>query len=324
MPFLRAQKNTSLQPLERLPIELCLFCWEVKNTKGGFYEKLFSTQFQSKDMEHSKGGEKMPIARKGTVILVLAAFVIALIPQHTIAGNKASKIGKLDHKSAHYRGDRTEKLHHKSAQYREDRTGKLDCAAGEIAKFDGSKWICAPDDNTDTLDGLSCISGEIAKFNGSEWVCMPDDDTLGVLDCDDGEVAKFNGYLDEWECAPVDGGGAAADCPDGFVALNDKVCIEQLDEGDDKGDRFTWFEANSTCIMSNARLCTIGEWVAACQENIIDSTGATDLEWTDALAFFIGGEAYMTTTTFGDDCTGLGAVRATNDMNLTFRCCRDR
>ena len=258
----------------------------------------------------------MSIAREGKVILILAAFLIPLIPKPTLAGNKTNKIGKSHYKSSHY--------NYKPSHHRGDRTGKLDCASGKIAKFDGSKWTCAPDDNTDTLDGLSCISGEVAKFNGSEWVCMPDDDTLGVLDCDDGEVAKFNGYLDEWECAPVDGGGAAADCPDGFVALNDKVCIEQLDEGDDKGDRFTWFEANSTCIMSNARLCTIGEWVAACQENIIDSTGATDLEWTDALAFFIGGEAYMTTTTFGDDCTGLGAVRATNDMNLTFRCCRDR
>ena len=254
----------------------------------------------------------MSIARKGKVILILAAFLIPLIPKPTLAGNKTNKIGKSHYKSSHY--------NYKPSHHRGDRTGKLDCASGKIAKFDGSKWTCAPDDNTDTLDGLSCISGEIAKFNGSEWVCMPDDDTLGVLDCDDGEVAKFNGYLDEWECAPVDGGGAPADCPDGFVVLNDKVCIEILD----KGKNFTWFEANSTCIMSNARLCTIGEWVAACQENIIDSTGATDLEWTDALAFFIGGEAYMTTTTFGDDCTGLGAVRATNDMNLTFRCCRDR
>ena len=155
----------------------------------------------------------MQISKKGKVILVLVltAFVIALIPKHTIAGNKAGKITKLHHKVAHHRGDRI---------------GKLDCASGEISKFDGSEWICAPDDNTDTLDGLSCNNGEIAKFNGAEWVCMPDDDTLGVLDCDDGEVAKFNRFLDEWECALVDGGGAPGDCPDGFVALNNNVCIE--------------------------------------------------------------------------------------------------
>jgi hypothetical protein len=261
-------------------------------------------------MEHSKGGKKMPITRKGSVILVLAAFVIALIPKHTIAGNKTNKIGKSHYKSSHY--------NYKSAHHREDRTGKLDCASGEIAKFDGSKWTCAPDDNTDTLGELNCDPGEIAKSDGSKWTCAPDDDTLGILDCNDGEVAKFNGNFDKWECTPVDGGGAPADCPDGFVALNDKVCIEQLD----KGDEVTWFEANRTCIMSNARLCTVGERVAACQENII--AGVTDLDWTDALAFIAGGEAYMTWTTFLYDCTGLGAAPATNDKGVTFRCCRDR
>jgi hypothetical protein len=288
----------------------------------------------------------MSITRKASVILVLAAFVIALIPKHTIAGNKASKIGKRhyksskhNYKSSHHRGDRTGKLDCASGKIAKfdglkwictpdnntDTLGELNCASGEIAKFDGSKWTCAPEDNTDTLDGLSCISGEIAKFNGSEWVCMPDDDTLGVLDCYNGEVAKFNEYLDEWECAPVDGGGAPADCPDGFAELNDKVCIETLD----KGDQFTWFEANSTCIMSNARLCSVGEWVAACQEDIIDisETAAREdyyYEWTDDLAFFLGGEAYMTRTTFGD-CTFLGAGKTTSvNSATTFRCCRDR
>lgn len=279
---------------------------------------LLAHSFQSKDREHSKGGEKMPIARKGTVILVLAAFVIAFIPKHTIAGNKASNIGKLDHKSAYHRGYRTGELRHKSAHHRGDKSGKLDCASGEIAKFDGSKWICAPDDNTDILDGLSCISGEIAKFNGSEWVCMPDDDTLGVLDCDDGEVAKFNRFSDEWECAPVDGGGAPADCPDGFVALNDKVCIEQLD----KGDPFTWFDANSTCIMSDARLCTVGEWVAACQENITFTNNATRYEWTSDMGD-PGQGGYMTMIRFAD-CTYLVIARISTFTEATFRCCQDR
>ena len=288
----------------------------------------------------------MSIAGKGTVILVLAAFAIALIPKHTIAGSKASKIGKLHYKSSHY--------NYKSSRHRGDRTGKLDCASGKIAKFDGSKWTCAPDNNTDTLGELNCASGKIAKFDGSEWICAsdnntdtlgelncdpgeiaksdgsewicaPDDDTLGVLDCDDGEVAKFNRDLDEWECALVDGGGAPADCPDGFVALNDKVCIEQLDKGEhDNGDRlFTWFEANSTCIMSNGRLCTVGEWVAACQENIIDSTKRDSLEWTDDVAILSGDNAFMTITTY-DDCTFLRGGLTTGTEVATFRCCRDR
>lgn len=243
----------------------------------------------------------MPISRKSTIILVLAAFLIALIPKHTIAGNKASKIGKLHHKVAHHRGDRI---------------GKLDCASGEIAKFDGSEWICAPDDNIDTLDGLSCNNGEIAKFNGSEWVCMPDDDTLGVLECDDGEVAKFNRLLEVWECAPVDGGGAPEDCPDDFVALNDKVCIEELD----KVTPFTWFDANRSCVIdSNARLCTTGEWVAACQENIIITNSATRFEWTDDVT----DPGRFMTMSRQADCTFLVTARA-DFTGATFRCCLDR
>jgi hypothetical protein len=152
---------------------------------------LFRHNFQFKDIEHSKGGKKMPISKKGTVIpvLVLAAFLIALIPKHTIAGNKASRIGKLHHKFAHDRGDRI---------------GKLDCASGAIAKFDGSEWICAPDDNADRVGELSCASGEIAKFDGSEWICAPDDNTdrVGELSCASGEIAKFDGS--EWICAPDD------------------------------------------------------------------------------------------------------------------------
>jgi hypothetical protein len=282
----------------------------------------------------------MPIARKGKVILVLAAFLIPLIPKHTIAGNKKSKIGKLHYNSSHH--------NYKSSHHRRDRTGKLDCASrkvakfdgskwicaaddnidmvgelnclpGEIAKFDGAEWMCAADDNTDTLDGIICISGEIAKFNGSKWECMPDDDTLGILDCDDGEVAKFNGLLDEWECAPVDGGGAAGDCPEGFVVLNDKVCIEYVDKGDED---FSWFDANRTCIINNARLCTVGEWAAACQENIIGSTNPRFFEWTDDMTIFSGGHAYMATVTY-DDCTFLASGRATLPT-AAFRCCRDR
>jgi hypothetical protein len=241
----------------------------------------------------------MPIAGKGTVILVLAAFLIALIPKHTIAGNKASKIGKQYHKSAHHRGDRAD---------------KLDCASGEIAKFDGSEWICAPDDNTDTLGELNCAPGAIAKFDGSEWICASDDnsDTLGELSCSDGQVAKYDETSKEWACADVGDGPQL--CPAGFVALNDKVCIEEYD----KGTPFTWFEANRSCIISNARLCTPGEWVFACQENKISSDEPT-LEWTDDMADPGG---YITILRFGK-CTTLQST-SVNFTGANFRCCLDR
>ena len=246
----------------------------------------------------------MPITKKGSVILVLAAFVIALIPKPTIAGNKASKIGKLHYKSSHHKGDRT---------------GKLDCASGKIAKFDGSKWICAPDNNTDTLGELNCLPGEIAKFDGSVWICASDDNSgiLGQLSCSDGQIAKYDETSEEWACADV--GDASQPCPEGFVVLNDNVCIELKD----KGDEVSWFDANRTCIINNARLCTVGEWVAACQENIIDSTKQDSFEWTDDVAILSGGNAFMTITTY-EDCTFLGGGLTTGTEVATFRCCRDR
>ena len=215
----------------------------------------------------------MPISRRSTIILVLAAFLIALIPKHTIAGNKASRIGKLHHKVAHHRGDRI---------------GKLDCAFGEIAKFDGSEWICAPDDNSDTV---------------------------GELSCSDGQVAKYDENSNEWACADV--GDGPQPCPAGFVALNDKVCIEELD----KGTSFTWFDANRSCVIdSNARLCTPGEWVAACQEeDIIISNSASRFEWTDDVADPGG---FITVLQFVN-CTHLAITRA-DSANATFRCCQDR
>ena len=275
----------------------------------------------------------MPITKKGSVILVLAAFVIALIPKPTIAGNKASKIGKLHYKSSHHKGDRTGKLDCASGKIAKfdgskwicapdnntDTLGELNCLPGEIAKFDGSTWTCAPDNNTDTLGELNCLPGEIAKFDGSVWICASDDNSgiLGQLSCSDGQIAKYDETSEEWACADV--GDASQPCPEGFVVLNDNVCIELKD----KGDEVSWFDANRTCIINNARLCTVGEWVAACQDNIIDSTEQTDLEWTDEMAIFNGARAYMTTTTF-EDCTDLGAAFIAFEDAVTFRCCRDR
>jgi len=246
--------------------------------------QLLAFNFTVHAVEHPKGGKKMPIARKSTVILVLvvAAFLIALIPKHTVADDKGARIGKLD------------------------------CASGEIAKFDGSVWVCSPDDNTNTLGGLSCSDGQVAKFIGSVWVCSPEDDTLGGLSCSDGQVAKYNATSTQWECADAEGGDGPPPCPAGFVALNDNVCIEEFD----RGTLFTWFDANRTCINAGTRLCTVGEWAVACENAIIsDATG--NWEWTDDST-----GTGMTAVGF-DRCTrflGLGPTFA----QATLRCCLDR
>jgi hypothetical protein len=229
----------------------------------------------------------MPTAGKSTVILVLAAFLIVLIPKDTIAKDKGARIGKLA------------------------------CSSGQIAKFNGSEWVCSPDSNsdtTDTLEGLSCASGEIAKFNGSEWVCSPDDntDTLDSLICSSDQIAKFNGS--EWECADVDGSGGPSPCPAGFVELNAKVCIEVSDRG---MENVTWFEANMTCINADTRLCTVGEWNAACEQDII-SDGTDNWEW-------------LSDNFYHEFFARIGLGGCQNFLNApgtgaqaTFRCCLDR
>ena len=227
----------------------------------------------------------MPSAKKNKVILVLvfAAALLALTPDQTIADSRG------------------------------DRIGKLNCAFGEIAKFDGSKWICAPDDNTDTLDGLACSDGELARFDGFVWRCSPEDDTLAGLSCDDGQVAQFNDTTGEWECATVNGGGGPANCPDGFVALNNNVCIEESD----RSVLFTWFEANSTCINADYRLCTAGEWAAACEKGILyNATG--NWEWLDDNQSY----GYMAMIGY-TGCQSIYSGRP-NYSQATFRCCLDR
>ncbi len=129
----------------------------------------------------------------------------------------------------------------------------------------------------------------------------------------DGEVAQFNdslGSSGEWECSDVDGGGGPSDCPAGFVALNDNVCIEQNEKAS-----AVWFDANRDCIDADYRLCSTGEWIAACDNGILsDATG--NWEWTDdsSGAFFL--------------TVGFDRCRRSIDQGPTFpqvfRCCVDR
>ncbi len=84
--------------------------------------------------------------------------------------------------------------------------GDLSCTIDQIARFDGTNWVCSTD--TDTVGALNCSSGQVAKFNGSNWACGfdvdtdTDTDTLGDLSCSTGQVAKFNGI--NWACGADD------------------------------------------------------------------------------------------------------------------------
>ena len=56
-----------------------------------------------------------------------------------------------------------------------DTLSNLICTSGQIAKWDGSDWVCADDEEgTDTLAGLSCSNTQIPKWNGSAWACAAD------------------------------------------------------------------------------------------------------------------------------------------------------
>ncbi len=155
--------------------------------------------------------------------------------------------------------------------------GGLSCASGQVAKWDGTAWACAADEDTTlsestvdqyvskvgyaktadlskvattgayadltgqpaTVGALSCASGQVAKWNGTAWACATDQDstlsestvdqyvakvgyaktadlakvattgaytdltgkpaTVGALSCANGQVAKWNGAT--WACA---------------------------------------------------------------------------------------------------------------------------
>ncbi|TFH50011.1 MAG: DUF1566 domain-containing protein [Lysobacterales bacterium] len=63
------------------------------------------------------------------------------------------------------------------------KAGKLPVCTeiGNVAKWDGTLWVCAPDDNsgpdagTATLGGLGCTEvGDIAVYSASKWICEPE------------------------------------------------------------------------------------------------------------------------------------------------------
>jgi hypothetical protein len=64
-------------------------------------------------------------------------------------------------------------------------SGATQCTGDQVLQGDGG---CV-DLPTDTLGDLTCTSGQIAKFNGTTWACAADDDTdTSAADCGPDEV----------------------------------------------------------------------------------------------------------------------------------------
>ncbi len=57
-----------------------------------------------------------------------------------------------------------------------DTLGGMVCSNGELARWNGSSWVCSSD--TDTLATLACAADQVAKWNGASWICAQDDDTV--------------------------------------------------------------------------------------------------------------------------------------------------
>ncbi len=91
----------------------------------------------------------------------------------------------------------------------EDTLANLNCTNGQVAKYNGTVWQCAADDDTDTLSGLNCNANETAITDSSgNWSCTavpttPDvEDTVAAIEamfCSDGE-ALHRGVNDELRC----------------------------------------------------------------------------------------------------------------------------
>lgn len=105
-------------------------------------------------------------------------------------------------------------------------------------------------------------------------------------------------------------------CPGGFTQVNELYCIEQVQH-----DTMTWLDAASTCGSMDARLCTWGEWYAACQQatalGLQNMTG--DWEWTNNSA-----AADHSVRVVGQfSCPHAGTTNGF-DFARNFRCCFKR
>ena len=92
-----------------------------------------------------------------------------------------------------------------------DTLADISCS-GDVPKWDAvvGKWDCAFDN--DTLADLNCSAGELAKFDGSDWLCsdgidysnlsnMPSDlQSFAELQCSDEESILYSSSDNGWIC----------------------------------------------------------------------------------------------------------------------------
>jgi len=180
----------------------------------------------------------------------------------------------------------------------DDSLASLSCSGGEVAVYDANvnAWICGS--ASDTLSTLSCNPDQMAKFDGSSWVCYSLSDIFDVDgdginawdDCDDSDPTS-NSKLDDRDCdgfftaddcndldasstvvaedADCDGTITADDCDDndpnvistGGGASQDcpaSSCLDIVNNGYSTGDGAYWLVHNNTTYQAYCDMTTNG------------------------------------------------------------------
>ena len=105
-------------------------------------------------------------------------------------------------------------------------------------------------------------------------------------------------------------------CPSGFAEVNELYCIEQAQH-----DTLTWLDAAIVCGNMDARLCSWGEWYAACTQatalGLQNMTG--DWEWTNNAA----ASDHSVRVVGNFSCPHAGVTNGF-DFARNFRCCYKR
>ncbi len=111
---------------------------------------------------------------------------------------------------------------------------------------------------------------------------------------------------------------ALRSCPAGFVAVNEQFCIEVT-----RRDTLDLDEAAMICGAMDARLCTWGEFHAACRKAVdlgITDFSGNEWEWTNSSANGDG----LVRVAGAFSCYSANTSPAWNSIPRKFRCCMDR
>ncbi|MBV6403724.1 MAG: hypothetical protein IT228_03780 [Flavobacteriales bacterium] len=109
-------------------------------------------------------------------------------------------------------------------------------------------------------------------------------------------------------------------CPPGLFPASRDVCIERLPT-----PSANFYAAANGCATRQLRLCTFGEWIAACTlPNGILLNSIVDYEWVDHAANSANDAKSigLNNNTFLPDCLS-GSTRVPITV-LSYRCCADR